>query len=102
MEPVMTNPLSTERVRAFWRDLEQLVADRAAAEERIATGRESEATAIHQAHDGARKRIGDWHQSARATEDAEFEAARQAIIAQVDADLKIVTVQQAKEREQAF
>jgi energy-coupling factor transporter ATP-binding protein EcfA2 len=102
LDYAMANPLAIDRVRAFWTDLQRLIADRSAAEERIAEGREAEATAIHQVHDEARNRITAWHDQERSIEDAEFEHARQAIITKSDADLKLVTVQQAKEREQAF
>ena len=98
----MSQPLSTDRVRHFWRELQRLIADRAKRERENATGRAAEHEAIGRSHTAARERIANRRQAERSVAETERDQARTELLARSQAELKAAKSEHSKGREQAL
>lgn len=98
----MSNTLSIERIRTFWRGLQRLVADRAKSVEEITTHRAAESKAIHEQHDAERKCIAQSRLDALAELTAEYEQTRAHVVELAEGEWKVAKTEHAKARENAL
>jgi hypothetical protein len=98
----MSNPLSSERVRTFWRDLQRLVQDRAKSVEETGAQRAAESQALHERHDAERKRLTQSRLESMAELAGEYERNRGQIVEQAESELKAAKAEHAKGRETAL